>query len=506
MVGNYQSSLSLLLNGLAGDRAGLGADRDCRITGLAMDSRQVEPGDLFFACMGAAGVSHGLDYVAQAAKRGAAAIVYDIRDQERVDVLLAAGLDDDVPMIAVTALLEQIGVVAARFYRQPSRDQFVVGITGTNGKTSCSHFLAQILAGRDGGCGLIGTLGYGLYGQLVQGQHTTPDAVQLQAELATIRDAGAGHVVMEVSSHGLDQHRVSGVAFDAAVLTNLSQDHLDYHGDLDSYAAAKRRLFQMPGLRYAVINHDDVFGRSLIKQLPESLQVLSYGFDRGADICAVAQRFDADGFELRLSTPWGDGVLNSRLLGRFNASNLMAVLATLLLMDVPLNQALDSLGQVRAVRGRMEHFGGTDAHPLVVVDYAHTPDALQQVLQTLREHCRGQLWCVFGCGGDRDRGKRPQMGAIAEQGADRLIVTDDNPRHEAGAAIIDDILSGITVPDCALVKRDRAEAISLAVQSAIVGDVVLVAGKGHEEYQLVGDQILPFSDRQQVADLLGEVA
>jgi UDP-N-acetylmuramoyl-L-alanyl-D-glutamate--2,6-diaminopimelate ligase len=512
-------TLSRLLEGLVV----LDIDKDRDISGLAVDSRRVQPGDLFFACasVGPGATAHGLDFALQAIEQGAAAILYDARDEQRIEALvkvLSGSLSGSgsarLPLFAVTNLREQLGVIAARFYNDPSRDQFVVGITGTNGKTSCSHFLAQILADRDGGCGLVGTLGYGLYGALIHGQHTTPDAVQLQAELATMYAAGARHVVMEVSSHGLDQCRVNGVAFDAAVLTNLSHDHLDYHGNIDSYAEAKQRLFRMPGLRYAIINQDDAFGRRLIQsqlnnlpeQLPATLQVLSYGFDQDADIRATARRFDADGFELQVSTPWGDGILVSSLLGRFNASNLLAVLTTLLLMDMPLAQALVALGRVSAVHGRMEHFGGTASQPLVVVDYAHTPDALRQVLQTLREHCRGELWCVFGCGGDRDRSKRPQMGAISEQLADRLIITDDNPRHEAGSTIIDDILAGILAPERVVVQQDRGAAISLAVQSAMAGDVVLVAGKGHEEYQLVGDQILPFSDRQQVVSLLREVA
>jgi UDP-N-acetylmuramoyl-L-alanyl-D-glutamate--2,6-diaminopimelate ligase len=507
----FSMSLSRLLEGLVT----LDTDQDREISGLALDSRRVQTGDLFFACSG--GVTHGVDYALHAVEQGAAAIVYDVQSQSRIDTLmhvLTGPLPGKLPLFAVADLQEHIGEIAARFYRQPSRDQFVIGITGTNGKTSCSHYLAQALARRMGDCGLIGTLGYGLYGRLAHGLHTTPDALQLQTELASIHSAGARHVVMEVSSHGLDQRRVNGVAFDAAVLTNLSHDHLDYHGSLDSYAAAKQRLFRMPGLRYAVINQDDTFGRRLISQLstpptgqaPAGLKVLSYGFDQAADVRATARRFDADGFELQVSTPWGDGVLSSRLLGRFNASNLLAALATLLLMDLPLDQVLVDLGQTRAVNGRMEHFGGSASQPLVVVDYAHTPDALQQVLETLREHCRGQLWCVFGCGGDRDRDKRPRMGAIAEQIADRLIITDDNPRHEQGAAIIQDILAGILLPAQVIVNQDRAAAISYAVQSAKAGDVVLVAGKGHEEYQLVGDQILPFSDRQQVRHLLGEVA
>lgn len=503
----YSISLSQLLAGLAT----VDKDQDREITGLALDSRRTRTGDLFFACSG--GVAHGLDFALHAVEQGAAAIVYDSLSQPRVAALravLSGPLAERMPLFAVTDLAEHVGEIAARFYHHPSRDQFVIGVTGTNGKTSCSHYLAQALSSHEGGCGLIGTLGYGLYGHLAQGQHTTPDAVQLQSELATLYESGARQVVMEVSSHGLVQGRVAGVSFDAAVFTNLSQDHLDYHGDLDTYAAAKQRLFQVPGLRYAIINHDDDFGRRLQKLLAGSsaaeLQIMSYGFDQGADIHAVPRRFDADGFELKVATPWGDGVLASHLLGRFNASNLLAALTTLLLMDIPLGEALVSLGQSRAVSGRMEHFGGATGQPLVVVDYAHTPDALLQVLQTLREHCRGDLWCVFGCGGDRDRDKRPKMGAIAERVADRLIITDDNPRHEAGAAIIDDILAGIHDRQCVVVQRDRAAAITHAVQSATAGDVVLVAGKGHEEYQLVGDQILPFSDRRQVSQLLGEVA
>ena len=503
----YSTSLSRLLEGLVT----VGKDQDREITGLTLDSRRVRVGDLFLACGGSA--AHGLDFALQAIEQGAAAVVYDSLSQERVAAMqsvLSGPMTEQMPLIAVNDLFEHIGEIASRFYHHPSHEQFVIGVTGTNGKTSCSHYLAQALSGRGAACGLIGTLGYGLYGHLVMGQYTTPDAVQLQSEMAALYDNGAREVVMEVSSHALVQGRVSGVSFDAAVFTNLSQDHLDYHGDLDNYAAAKQRLFQVPGLRYAILNYDDDFGRRLQRlmtgSLNDALQVMTYGFDRGADVHAVARRFDADGFELQVATPWGDGILASHLLGRFNASNLLAALTTLLLMDVPLEQALTSLGQSRAVSGRMEHFGGAADQPLVVVDYAHTPDALQQVLQTLREHCRGELWCVFGCGGDRDRDKRPKMGAIAERLADRLIITDDNPRHEAGADIIEDILTGIKDRQRVVVQRDRSAAITQAVQSAIEGDVVLVAGKGHEEYQLVGDQILPFSDRQQVSQLLGEVA
>ena len=496
-------TLHALMGGLVDEavfkHAGGQIEADLIITGLAMDSRKVEPGYLFFAHKGA--TVHGADYAAQALANGAIAIVYDVSEGERINALSLG-----IPCLPVVDLSAKIGACASRFYRQPSQHQTVIGITGTNGKTSCSHFLAQVLARCTGSCGLIGTLGYGLYGQTVQGEYTTPDAVRLQAELAAMYADGAHHVVMEVSSHALSQDRVSGVAFDVAILTNLSQDHLDYHGDMDGYAAAKQRLFEMQGLRYAVLNQDDDFGRRLVNQIAAPVKVLSYGTDHPADVRGVVQRFDAHGFTLAVMTPWGNGELNSRLLGRFNVSNVLAVLATLLILDIPLEQALAQISQISPVRGRMEHFGGGADKPLVVVDYAHTPDALEQVLLTLRAHCRRELWCVFGCGGDRDASKRAMMGAIAERNADHVILTDDNPRHESGAAIIKNILDGVGTPERVLVKPDRAEAISYAVSSASNSDVVLVAGKGHEEYQLVGDLILPFSDRRYVAELLGEAA
>jgi UDP-N-acetylmuramoyl-L-alanyl-D-glutamate--2,6-diaminopimelate ligase len=492
--------LTTLLDGLPASLAGADVD----VSGLALDSRQVHPGDLFLACHGA--TVDGLDFVGEALANGAVAIACDSTAAARARALQLA---PTVALVSVDDLVQHVGPLAARFYGQPSRDQFVIGITGTNGKTSCSHYLAQVLTQCEGRCGLIGTLGYGLYGALGQGQHTTPDAVRLQAELAEMRAAGAHHVVMEVSSHSLEQRRIDGIAFDAAVLTNLSHEHLDYHGDMEHYAAAKQRLFTLPGLRFAVINHDDAFGRRLLAGLPaqdgHDLRVLSYGFDERADVRGRLAHVDHQGFELQVSTAWGDGILRSRLLGRFNASNLLAALATLLLMDIPLDDCLSALAGVQAVRGRMEHFGG-DERPLVVIDYAHTPDALEQVLRTLREHCHGRLWCVFGCGGNRDRGKRAAMGAIAERGADHVVLTDDNPRHESGDAIIQDILAGIAASENVDIRRDRAEAIRCAVLAAQRDDIVLVAGKGHEEYQLVGDQIFPFSDRRYVAELLGEAA
>jgi UDP-N-acetylmuramoyl-L-alanyl-D-glutamate--2,6-diaminopimelate ligase len=414
--------------------------------------------------------------------------------------------------VGVAGLSRQLGLIAARFYAEPSRDMTVIGITGTNGKTSCCHYLAQALIEDGGPCGVIGTLGYGPYGALHAGSHTTPDAVTLQGELAVLRDAGIRRVAMEVSSHALDQERTQGVTFAGAIFTNLTHEHLDYHGDLTAYAQAKKKLFLMPGLCYAVINHDDAFGRELLAGLARPIIAVRYGL--GDEVRqgdgryvhgAIVQR-DLAGLELQVSSSWGAGRVRSALLGQFNASNLLAVLAMLLLMEIPFDAALARLSRLRAVPGRMERFGGGTGQPLVIVDYAHTPDALMQVLQTLRLHCAGALWCVFGCGGDRDRGKRPLMGAVAERCADHVIVTSDNPRREDPQVIIDQILTGVRQVQAVARVPDRAQAIRQAVTGARGGDIVLVAGKGHEDYQQIGDERLPFSDREQVQRLLGEAA
>lgn len=307
---------------------------------------------------------------------------------------------------------------------------------------------------------------------------------------------------MEVSSHALDQHRLAAVPFHTAVFTNLSRDHLDYHGSMRAYAAAKQRLFDAPGLELAVINTDDDAGAALLEKLKGRVRTVachSGGRTLGADEFIRLEALEArpQGLLLRLSSSWGQAEIHSRLLGDFNAVNLMLVLAVLLAWEVPMEDALARLERLETVPGRMQTFGG-EGQPLVVVDYAHTPDALGKALSSLRAHCRGRLFCVFGCGGDRDRGKRPQMGALAEAMADRVVVTDDNPRHEASAAIIADILEGMEQPGAVLVQPDRARAVALAIGEAAPGDIVLVAGKGHETWQQVGDLRLPFSDLEQV--------
>lgn len=367
---------------------------------------------------------------------------------------------------------------------------------------------APSLSGRGGEgsararCAIIGTLGYGFPDALDAGLHTTPDCATVHRLLARFADDGAGWCAMEVSSHALDQGRVDRVAFKFAVFTNLSRDHLDYHGDMRAYGDAKARLFDAD-LAAAVINCDDAFGRELIARIGGRYPVLTYGRHAG-DVHAREVVATRAGLVVRAVTPQGETELRAPLFGEFNAINLLAVLAALMALGLALEDASARLNRVRPVPGRAERFGGTAATPLVVVDYAHSPDALEQILRALRAHTRGRLWCVFGCGGDRDRGKRPRMGAIAEQRADVVIITDDNPRHESGDAIVADIIQGMRAAP--LVLRDRRQAIARALREAGPDDIVLVAGKGHEDYQQVGDLRTPYSDRDTVRVLLGAVA
>ncbi|MBI3547012.1 MAG: UDP-N-acetylmuramoyl-L-alanyl-D-glutamate--2,6-diaminopimelate ligase [Gammaproteobacteria bacterium] len=464
------------------------ANREIR--GLQMDSRRVQHGDLFLAVCGA--LVDGRKFIGDAVAAGAAAIVYEADD-------MSAPVRAPVPTFAVSGLRHKLGIIADRFYAAPSRRLVVVGVTGTNGKTTCTQLLAQALDQAPKRCAIIGTLGYGFPGALTAAPHTTPDALTVHRLLAEFVDAGATQVSMEVSSHALEQGRVNTVAFHVAVFTNLTRDHLDYHGDMVTYGMAKASLFAMPGLKYAVINHDDAFGRSLLASIGGGVAALSYGID-GGDVRAREIQVSAAGLLLHISTPYGDAELRSPLIGRFNVYNLLAVFATLLALGIKLDDAVARLAQARAPAGRAERFGGAKDLPLVVVDYAHTPDALENILLALREHTRGKLCCVFGCGGDRDRGKRPIMGAVAERLADQIILTDDNPRHESGDAIIAEILGGMRATP--KIVRDRKSAIALAIATAAADDIVLVAGKGHEDYQQVGDARLPYSDRQTVRELL----
>lgn len=494
MTGGSVNSFPLTLGALLSGIVAVEPEADRTLTGITLDSREVQPGDLFLACLGRQ--VNGSDFIDAAIGNGAVAVLWEPRPGTlALSQTWRQNLDgDQVPVLALEGLSRQAGVIADRFYGHPSHVLHVTGVTGTNGKTSVSHFLAQCQS-PDAPCGVIGTLGHGLYRQLQAGTHTTPDAVTVQRWLADLREQGAASVVMEVSSHALDQGRVNGVAFDCAVFTNLSRDHLDYHGDMNAYARAKARLFRQPGLRQAVINLDDGAGRELAASLPASVTRMNYGLnpDHGPDVLGRRVALRPDGLEIEVDTPAGSGRFRAPLLGRFNAGNLLAVLAVLLLRGIPLQGALARLATVRPVPGRMEILGGGDK-PLVVIDYAHTPDALAQVLDSLREHGPGRLWCVFGCGGDRDPGKRPQMGAIAERLADEIILTNDNPRTEDPQAILDAIRAGMNKEVRTL--PDRARAIQDAIGQARPGDIVLVAGKGHESWQIVGEERIPFRDRE----------
>lgn len=492
---HHPQRLSALLEGFVS----VPVEKDCEISGLATDSRLVLPGDLFLACQGQQARGH--DFIADAIRKGAVAVVYETNNITPIA---------QVPLIAMENLRQCVGNIAERFFGYPSQEMFVIGVTGTNGKTSCTQFLAQALNTPDAPCGVLGTLGNGLYGRLQTANNTTPDPIELHKMLADMRSKASRTIAMEVSSHGLEQGRVNGVKFDAAVFTNLTRDHLDYHKDMATYGAAKQRLFAMPTLRYAVINRDDVFSGELLEKIKPTIETVVYGLIQRENevrpaVWGEVLHMSRQGFEMQVITAWGNGILHSRLLGRFNASNLLAALSVLLLMKMPLIEALEKLGQAKTVPGRMESFGGQHNQPLVVVDYAHTPDALQSVLQALRDHCRGELWCVFGCGGNRDQGKRPLMGAIAEELADQVILTDDNPRYEVAANIIADIVRGMRKAPAHIVP-DRAGAIAYAINHANAQDVVLIAGKGHEDYQQVGDTRLVFSDRVQAQALLQEVA
>jgi UDP-N-acetylmuramoyl-L-alanyl-D-glutamate--2,6-diaminopimelate ligase len=455
------------------------------VSGLTLDSRQVQPGDAFFALRGTR--DHGITFAAGAVARGARVVLAET--PAPTDVAL------DVPVLWIDNLHAQVGEIAARFYDLPSQSLRVVGVTGTNGKTSTVQLLAQALDMLGHRAATIGTLGAGLYGKLADGERTTPDAINVQRLLAEFRDAQASHVAMEVSSHALEQGRVGAVGFEVAAFTNLTRDHLDYHGSMQAYGDAKAKLFVWPSLKAAVINTDDAFGHELTTRLAPEVQLLRFSTADGhaAEIIATAIVTSSEGLAFELDTPWGSRSIRSALLGRFNVANLLAVIGCLGALGETFERIVDAVEALQPVNGRMNRFGGSGNVPLVVVDYAHTPDALEQALSALRPHCAGQLICVFGCGGERDTGKRPLMGAIAARLADVAIVTDDNPRGEDGDVIVAQIVAGMGATAVA-VQRDRGRAIGQALTLARPSDVVLIAGKGHETYQDGADGKLPFDD------------
>lgn len=457
-----------------------------KVQRLTTDSRSVQAGDTFLAYPGEK--LDGRKYIAQAIAAGATSVLWESEG-------FAWNHKWQVANLGIKGLRDKIGELASHVYGQPSQKLWVIGVTGTNGKTSCSHWIAQCLTRLGKKTAVVGTLGNGFLGALEPTLNATPDAVLLQAQMAHFVEQGAQCVAIEVSSHSLVQGRVNGVAFDIALFTNLSRDHLDYHGDMEAYAAAKAKLFHWPSLQYAIINMDDRFGMELaagLKQTP--VTVLGYGLGKG-EISGHRLNLSKHGLSLEIITSWGTAKLQSRMLGAFNASNLLGVLAALLASEVPLQDAVGVLQDVQAVPGRLQMLS-EKGKPIVVVDYAHTPDALEKVLQTLRgilnSGGEARLICVFGCGGERDRGKRALMGAVASRLADAAIVTNDNPRGEAPRGIIEDIARGMQ-PNYQVVE-DRAMAIYQAIHEARQGDVVLIAGKGHETHQEINGVKLPFND------------
>ncbi len=470
------------------------AVQGARVTGLSADSRTLAAGEAFLAYPGSR--QDGRRFIADAVARGAAAVLWE-----------CAGFEWNsgwrLPNLKVEGLRGMAGHLAHEIYGRPSEKLWTIGVTGTNGKTSCSQWIAQACSACGARTAVIGTLGTGLPGTLAAGANTTPDAVLLHRSLAGLLSAGAQGVAMEVTSIGLDQERVNGVAFGAALFTNLSRDHLDYHGDMEGYARAKQRLFESPGLGHAVLNLDDVQGVRLARLLAgRGINRAGYSCFEGVAARAGLERHveahaievSAKGIAFTVKGSWGEARVESPLLGRFNVSNLLGVLATMLVSGIPFDRAAAALPRLEPVVGRMQRLGGAGG-PLIVVDFAHTPDALELTLVALKDVARaggGQLVVVFGCGGDRDRGKRPLMGAVASRHADAIVVTSDNPRSEDPAAIIAEIAAAIPVPHETI--EDRREAIERAVASASASDVILVAGKGHETWQEIAGRKIPFSD------------
>ena len=466
------------------------------VTGIQIDSRKLCKGDLFIAYFGR---NHDArDFIEDAIQQGVAAVLAESGGEWQ-----GIRLIDGTAVVAVDNLTARISEIAARFYGRPSESLTVFGITGTNGKTSCTQFLAQLLRAGGENCGVIGTLGYGPYGELLETELTTPDAVFTQMALAELSRRQVNPVAMEVSSVGLHQKRVDAVKFETAVFTNLTRDHLDYHESMEAYAANKRLLFTMPGLRSAVVNLDDPYALSFINAVASGVEVSTYSVsNKIASVYASRLELTRQGFDASIVTPVGAAELDARLLGFFNFSNVLSVITILISYlkienEGQLQLLCDRISNLKPVSGRMEIIGDSD-EVTAVVDYAHTPDGLRSALKALREHFSGKIWCVFGCGGNRDKGKRPLMGEIAEQFADRVILTDDNPRNEAGDEIVQHILSGMSGANSAEVIRDRAKAIAYAIAEAAEGDVILVAGKGHENYQESNGSRSIFSDANHV--------
>jgi UDP-N-acetylmuramoyl-L-alanyl-D-glutamate--2,6-diaminopimelate ligase len=479
------------------------------VQGINLDSRTISSGEVFVALVGAK--VDGRQFIAKAIELGAAAILVEADKQWH-------GIDwiGDVPVIAIEKLAQNVSEIAGCFYSHPSQYCRLIGVTGTNGKTTCTLLIAQLAASlakqEKNTAGVVGTLGFGILdanslaplAQQISAVHstglTTPDPISLQKILADLVAQKAATIAIEVSSHSLVLGRVAALQFDTAIFTNLTQDHLDFHGDLASYGKAKAQLLNQANLKHAIVNFDDSWAKSLLQKIPKSVSAISFSInDSAADIYLTELQLTATGATAQLHSPWGNAELVSPFIGKFNLSNLLGVIAAMCVGGIDFKTVLNLVPQLQAAPGRMQSVVLDDSQQdvQVVVDYAHTPDALENTLRAIREHTQTRVWSVFGCGGDRDRTKRPLMGRIAEKYSDYLIITNDNPRGEEPSAIAADIIRGLHNANGCLVIADRAQAIDFAVQQAKSGDLVLIAGKGHEESQIFAEQTLSFSDVKQ---------
>ncbi|MDY2947200.1 MAG: UDP-N-acetylmuramoyl-L-alanyl-D-glutamate--2,6-diaminopimelate ligase [Mannheimia varigena] len=466
---------------------------------MTLDSRQVQKGDLFVALKG-----HQVDgrkFIEKAIEQGASLVLSEAEtDQTEIELdpkFAKFNLDRTAccKVVSVPALPKLLSEIAGKFYGNPSQKLVLAGITGTNGKTTTAQLLAQWRNLLGGKSAVMGTIGNGLYGKVQEAVNTTGSAIEIQRNLADFVELGADFCAMEVSSHGLAQFRAEALAFDVAMFTNLSRDHLDYHNTMEEYAEAKFRLFSELNTQAQVINTDDEIGAEWLAKLPNAVAVSTNPnfASRHRFVKATNVSFTLQGATIQFESSWGNGALNSRLIGAFNVSNLLTAFAGLLALGVEINELVKTAPQLVGVAGRMECLTATNK-PMVIVDYAHTPDALEKALQAARLHCEGELYCIFGCGGDRDSGKRPLMAQIAEQLADKVIATDDNPRTEDNQKIMADIVKGFAKPQ--QIIHNREEAIKTAIAQAKDRDVILIAGKGHEDYQIIGTEKLHFSDQE----------
>jgi UDP-N-acetylmuramoyl-L-alanyl-D-glutamate--2,6-diaminopimelate ligase len=495
--------LKVMLNELLPDHHEL---PELLIEGITNDSRKVGSGDLFVAVTGLN--VDGRSFIADAQEKNAVGILCEPPRPE---------IELEIPIVAVKNLKASVGNIASRFYGNPSDQLLVVAITGTNGKTSCSHFIAQGLSAMGTRCGVIGTMGYGTLtsakGAAAKGAQyrplknnvsgtdlTTPDPIVLQEYLAYLVDDDCSAVALEASSHGLAQGRLNGTQINVAVFTNMTRDHLDYHADFDSYHESKQQLFSWEGLKTAVVNLDDEFGRRLCSSIGDGVEVLAVSASSSeADIYGKDIRLHDDGLSFSVCSPWGEAKVRSPLVGRFNVHNLLSTLGVICSQSYGFEEAISVISEIGMVKGRMEVIRNP-GQPTVIIDYAHTPDALDKALQATKEHCLGELWCVFGCGGDRDKGKRPLMGEIASTHASHVVITDDNPRSESSLVIANEIAHGVVAGVDVEIEADRRTAIWKTLSNAGSRDVVLIAGKGHEEYQEVSGKKLAFSDHDVVGD------